>query len=167
MGRHRAAGLPRRCRLAERAAWDELNQAVGRPPQVLVLRVGRASPNVLVAARDTALNPAITEAFALAIIAPAGPPAHLGMPGASPDLAVAHRNAAAITAAAGVLRELVPGAGSYVSEASYADPDWHRAASVGTTRACSPSSVAMIRMAVHHPPRRGSEEWTANGFTRI
>jgi hypothetical protein len=69
MGRHRAAGLPRRCRLAERAAWDELNQAVGRPPQVLVLRVGRASPNVLAAARDTATNPAITEAFALAIIA--------------------------------------------------------------------------------------------------
>jgi FAD/FMN-containing dehydrogenase len=90
------------------------------------------------------------------------------MPGASPDLAAARRDAAAITAAAGVLRGLVPDAGSYVSEASYTDPDWRRR-SFGQNY---PRLLAVKRrydpdglFTTHHGV--GSEEWSADGFTRI
>jgi Berberine and berberine like len=127
-----------------------------------------APADVLTAARDTPMNPAVTEAFALVIIAHAGPPAYPGMPGAGPDLGAARRDAAAITAAAGVLRELVPDAGSYVAEASYADPDWRR-------RSFGPNYPRLLAVkrrydadglfTTHHGV--GSEEWSTDGFSHI
>jgi hypothetical protein len=74
----------------------------------------------------TPMNPAVTEAFALAIIGAGGPPAFAGMPGAGPDLALARRHAASVAKAIGIIRDAVPDAGSYVSEASFTDPDWQR-----------------------------------------
>lgn len=112
------------------------------------------APKALAEARETAMNPAVTEAFALAIIAHGGPPAYPGMPGPGPDLAVAHRNAAAIGKAIGVLRELVPDAGSYVSEAGYNDPDWR-------SRSFGPNHLRLLAV----KPR--SEDWSPDGFTRI
>src|SRR5207247_10072771 len=50
----------------------------------------------LAAARDTAMNPAVLDAFALAIIATGGPPAFPRIPGDEPDLTVARRHARAI-----------------------------------------------------------------------
>ena len=44
-------------------------------------------------ARDTATNPAVIDAFALAIIASEGPPAYPGLRGHEPDLREARRNA--------------------------------------------------------------------------
>ncbi|HEY4893481.1 MAG TPA: FAD-dependent oxidoreductase, partial [Reyranella sp.] len=44
-------------------------------------------------ARDTATNPAVIDAFALAIIASEGPPAYPGLRGHEPDLSDARRNA--------------------------------------------------------------------------
>lgn len=130
--------------------------------------LGGAPSAARAAARDTAINPAVTEAFALAIIASGGPPAYPGLPGAAPDLAAARRNAAAIARAIGVLRTLVPDAGSYVSEAGYADPDWRRR-SFGANY---PRLLAVKRrydpdglFTTHHGV--GSEEWSADGFTRI
>lgn len=127
-----------------------------------------APPQELAAARDTAMNPAVTEAFALAIIARGGPPAYPGMPGAEPDLTVAHRNAAAVGKAIAVVRKLVPGAGSYVSEAGYDDADWqHRsfganyARLLAVKRQYDPDGLFVT----HHGV--GSEEWSADGFTRL
>src|SRR6185369_14568015 len=48
-----------------------------------------ASAADLAAARDTAMNPSVLEAFALAIMAGDGPAAFPGMPGPEPDLAAA------------------------------------------------------------------------------
>jgi hypothetical protein len=54
--------------------------------RVLHLNKGPAggSPSDLAAAKDTAMNPAVLEAFALAIIAGAGPPAYPASPDMNP-----------------------------------------------------------------------------------
>ncbi len=45
-----------------------------------------APAEAIASARDTAINPAVLDAFALAIIAGGGPPAYPGIPGHQPDL---------------------------------------------------------------------------------
>ena len=75
-----------------------------------------APAEAVAAARDTATNPAATEAFALAISAAEGPPAFAGVAGHEPDLARARRDAKNVAAAMDELRKLVPNPGSYVSE---------------------------------------------------
>jgi FAD/FMN-containing dehydrogenase len=127
-----------------------------------------APPEAVKEARDTAMNSAVTSAFALAIIAGGGPPAYPGMPGPGPDLAQARRDAAAIAQCIGVLRKLVPGAGSYVSEAGFFDPDWRRgywgrnyARLLAVKKQYDPYGLFIV----HHGV--GSEFWSADGFTRI
>jgi hypothetical protein len=78
-----------------------------------------APPDAVADARDTAINPAVLTAFALAIIAAASAPAYPGIPGHEPDLTSARRDAAAIDMAMGELRNLVPDGGSYVSETDF------------------------------------------------
>lgn len=79
----------------------------------------------IAASRDTAMNPDVLSAFALAIIAYDGPSAFPGLP--QPDQAAARRDATAIRAAAGALRRAAPNAGCYMSECDYFLPDWQRA----------------------------------------
>lgn len=79
----------------------------------------------LAASRDTAMNPQVLDAFALAIIAADGPSAYPGMP--PPDLANARKNLASIRAAMTALCRAAPQAGSYLSECDYALPDWRAA----------------------------------------
>jgi hypothetical protein len=50
-----------------------------------------ASANDLAAAKDTAMNPGVLDAFALAIIAGNGPSPFPGIPGHEPDLTVGRR----------------------------------------------------------------------------
>ena len=127
-----------------------------------------APPDAVAAARDTPMNPAVTEAFALAIIADGGPPAYPGMPGPGPDLALARRNATAMARAIGVVREVVPDAGSYVSEAGFSDPEWQGRGFgenykrlLAVKRRYDPEGL----FTTHHGV--GSEEWSADGFTRL
>jgi hypothetical protein len=68
------------------------------------------------AARDTATNPAVLSAFALAIIAGGGPPVYPGIPGHEPDLTASRKDAVKIDKAMDELRKIVADAGSYVSE---------------------------------------------------
>ncbi len=82
-------------------------------------------PEAIEAARATAMNPAATEAFALAIIGAHGPPAYPGVPGHEPDGAEAKTAAAATAAAMAELRRIAPAA-SYVWETDYFEPDWRR-----------------------------------------
>src|ERR1700733_1103996 len=78
-----------------------------------------APAEAVAAAADTPMNPAVLDAFALAIIAGEGPPAYPGLRGHEPDLAAARRNAQRIALAMAELRKLVPEPGSYVAESGY------------------------------------------------
>ena len=69
------------------------------------------------------MNPAVLDAFALAIFAAGGPPAYPGVAGHEPDVAKAAKDAQAIAAGIAELRRLVPNAGSYVSESDYFEPE--------------------------------------------
>lgn len=82
------------------------------------------TPAALAACRETAMNPAALDAFALVICAADAAPAWPGIPGHEPDAALATREAASVARAMAPMRALVPGAGSYVSETSYFDRDW-------------------------------------------
>jgi FAD/FMN-containing dehydrogenase len=83
-------------------------------------------PEEIDAAGDTAMNPAVLDAFALAIVAGEGPPTFAGIPGHEPDLARGRRAADRINAAMTELLKVAPGAGSYVSESDFFEPDWQR-----------------------------------------
>ena len=78
------------------------------------------------AARDTATNPAMLDAFALAIAGAPGPPAYPSITGHEPDAAAAGADAAAVGSAMDMLRALVPDAGSYLSESDFFDARWRK-----------------------------------------
>ncbi len=118
------------------------------------------------AAREVATNPAVRDAFALAILSGAGSAAFPGLIGHEPDLAVARRHAAAIDAATGILLQLVPNAGSYLSEGNYFDPEWQASFWGGNyprlaaaKRRYDPGGLFFV----HHGV--GSEAWSDDGFT--
>jgi len=83
-------------------------------------------PEEIDAARDTAMNPAVLDAFALTIVAGEGPPAFAGIPGHEPDVARGRRAAGRINAAMEELLKVAPDAGSYVSESDWFERDWQR-----------------------------------------
>lgn len=126
-----------------------------------------APPEALAAAKDTAMNPAVLDAFALAISGANGPPAYPGVPGHEPDATTARQRADALGRAMDALRRLVPNAGSYVSESNFHEPNWQQSfwgsnhARLAAVKAkYDPEGLFFA----HHGV--GSEAWSADGFTR-
>ena len=122
----------------------------------------------IAAARDAATNPAAVEAFALAICAAEGPPAFPGIAGHEPDLSLARRNAAQVEAAMTELRKLVPNGGAYLSESNFFQKDWQQAfwgSNYARLRAAKSKYDPDGLFFVHHGV--GSEDWSADGFTRL
>ena len=78
------------------------------------------------AAKDTAMNPAVLDAFALAIIAGHSEPAFPNLRGHEPDVAAARRNTAAINRAMEELLKVVEQPGSYVAESDFFERAWHK-----------------------------------------
>jgi hypothetical protein len=122
----------------------------------------------IAAARDTATNPAVLDAFALAIIAGGGPPGFPGVPGHEPDLAAARRRAADIGRAMDVLRGVVTNVGSYVSESDFFERSWQRSfwgsnypRLAAVKKKYDPGGLFFV----HHGV--GSEGWSADGFTKL
>jgi len=120
------------------------------------------------AALDTAMNPQVTRAFALAIIADGAGPAYPGQPRAVVDEAAARADAQAIARATAELRKVAPGAGAYLSESSYFGADWrqqywgaHYARLAAVKKRYDPEGLFFV----HHGV--GSEAWSADGFTRV
>ena len=145
---------------AAAAQWDvalHFNKGIAGAPKA-----------ALDATRETAMNPAVVDAFALAIIAGGGGPAFPGMPGAAVDEERARRAATRIRGAMDALLKAAPKAGAYVSESDYFQPHWQDAYWGGNY-----ARLARIKAAVdpdglffvHHGV--GSEDWSADGFTRV
>src|SRR5690606_8394803 len=127
-----------------------------------------APDDVLAAVRDTATNPAVLDAFALAIIATGEPPAYPGLPRPPVDAAAARRNARDVDAAVAELRKVAPASGSYVSESNYFNPSWRNdywGGNYSRLRALKSRYDPDGLFFVHHGV--GSEDWSADGFTRI
>jgi FAD/FMN-containing dehydrogenase len=130
--------------------------------------IAGAPPADIAAVRDTATNPQVVDAFALAIIAMGGPPAYTGMPGANVDEARAHEFAGRIDKSMQALLKAAPGAGAYVSESDYFQADWQTAfwgtnypRLAAAKRKYDPQGLFFV----HHGV--GSEAWSADGFTRV
>ncbi len=126
-----------------------------------------ASDEDLAAARDTATNPAVLEAFALAIIAGEGPPAFAGIPGPGPDFEAARQDSRKINESMEALSKVVPRPGSYVSESDYFEISWQQsfwgsnhARLASVKKRYDPDGLFFV----HHGV--GSEEWSADGFER-
>jgi len=126
-----------------------------------------AAPAEIAAARDTAMNPQVLDAFALAMTGSEGVPPFPGMPGGVPDPSIARRDAGANAMVAQEWRKLVPDAGSYVSESDYFIRDWRRAfwgSNYARLREVKQRYDPEGLFTVHHGV--GSEDWSADGFTR-
>jgi hypothetical protein len=127
-----------------------------------------ASANDLAAAKDTAMNPVVLDAFALAIIAGNSPPAFPGIPGHEPDLTAARRDAGAINRAMDALLKVVTQLGSYVAESDFFERAWQHAfwgANYPRLAAVKKKYDPSGLFVVHHGV--GSDEWSADGFTRL
>jgi FAD/FMN-containing dehydrogenase len=123
-----------------------------------------APAGAIAAARDTATNPAVLDAFALAIIANGGP---LRIPGQLFDESVAHQHARAVDEAAAELRKVVLQPGSYVSESNYFNESWQQAfwgnnyqRLLAVKTQYDPDGLFFV----HHGV--GSEAWSPDGFAR-
>lgn len=126
-----------------------------------------APPGAIAAARDTAINPQVLDAFALAIAGASGPPAYPGVPGYEPDVAMARREAEAVKRAMQELRDLAPEAGSYGAESDFFEEHWQNAfwgsnydRLLQVKNRYDPDGLFVV----HHGV--GSEVWSADGFTR-
>ena len=126
------------------------------------------TPEAIAAARDTAMNPAVVDAFALAISGAGGPPAYPDVPGHEPDITLARSEAEAVTAAMNEIRNLLPRVGSYVWETDYFQPHWQEAfwgdnyeRLLAVKAKYDPDGLFFL----HHGV--GSEDWSADGFTRL
>lgn len=130
--------------------------------------MGGGTDASLAAAKDTAMNPVVLDAFALAIIAGSSPPAFRGIPGHEPDLTAASGDAGAINRAMDELLKVVTRSGSYVSESDFFERAWQQSfwGSNYTRLAAAkknydPTGLFFVRHGV------GSEDWSADGFTRL
>jgi FAD/FMN-containing dehydrogenase len=126
-----------------------------------------APVGVIEAARDTAMNPAVCGAFALAIIADGQGSAYPGVRDHEPDLAKGRAGANAVHRAMNELRAVAPNGGAYVSESNYFEAGFQRAywgsnharlARVKTQY--DPDGLFFVHNGV------GSEQWSADGFTQ-
>jgi hypothetical protein len=120
------------------------------------------------AARDTATNPAVLDAFALAISGAEEQPAYPGVAGHAPHVELARSEARAIRSAHAELRKLVREPASYVSESDFFEADWQRAfwgANHARLAAVKERYDPEGLFFVHHGV--GSERWSDDGFTRI
>lgn len=115
------------------------------------------------AARGTAMNPGVIDAFALAIISAGSRDAYRH----EPDREKASREAVRVGAAMDALLARVPSLGTYVSESDYFDADWqrgcwgvHYARLAAIKRHYDPDGLFFA----HHGA--GTEGWSDDGFVR-
>ncbi|HEX4209418.1 MAG TPA: BBE domain-containing protein, partial [Candidatus Binataceae bacterium] len=125
-------------------------------------------PEAIAGARESAMNPAVLSAFALAIAADAQGPAYPGILGHEPSIAAGRKAAERVGGCISQLRALVPDGGSYVSESNYFESGWQhsywgsnypRLAEI--KKKYDPEGLFFVHNGV------GSEQWSADGFTKL
>jgi hypothetical protein len=127
-----------------------------------------APPGAIAASRDTAMNPAVLNAFALAIVATGQGPAYPGIAGHEPDVIKGRTAAKVIDQCVEQLRAVAGPGGSYVNETNYFEQDWQQAfwgENYTRLRAIKKRYDPDGLFFVHHGV--GSEEWSGDGFTQL
>jgi len=168
---YESAWLPRA--LLHGAGRTRLTNALfeGSRPMAIALHFNKglagAPPEAIDAARNTATNPAVLDAFALAIVAEDGPSRYPGLPQGRVDNVAAAKDARAVDLARAELAKIAPNPGSYVSESNYFNQNWARAfwgPSYPKLRQVKQAYDPEGLFIVHHGV--GSEDWSPDGFTR-
>jgi FAD/FMN-containing dehydrogenase len=127
-----------------------------------------APPEAIAAATDTATNPAVLTAFALAISANGQGPAYPGIAGHEPSVDAGRSARKRVAQCMDRLRALVPNPGAYVSESNYFESEWQRAywgsnyARLAEIKhAYDPDGLFFVHNGV------GSQQWSSDGFTKL
>jgi FAD/FMN-containing dehydrogenase len=127
-----------------------------------------SNPEVIKAAKNTAVHPALGNAFALVIIAAEGDPAYPGLAGHEPDMREANRAAENITRAISEIKSRVTTTGSYVSETDFFEEKWQDSfwgsnyeRLLSIKNKYDPEGLFFV----HHGV--GSESWSRDGFTKL
>jgi FAD/FMN-containing dehydrogenase len=127
-----------------------------------------APPDAIAAAKDTATNPSVLSAFALAIVANAQGLAYPGIPGHEPSVEEGRKAAQRIDKSIEHLRAVAPDGGAYVSESNYFEKNWHQAywgrnysRLLEIKRKYDPDGLFIVHNGV------GSDQWSADGFTKL
>jgi FAD/FMN-containing dehydrogenase len=127
-----------------------------------------APSEAIEAAKNTAMNPAVCSAFALAIIADGQGPAYPGIPNHEPDVAKGRKGADAVHRAMNELRAVAPDGGAYVSESNFFESDFqhsywgpNHARLAEVKKKYDPGGLFFVHNGV------GSEQWTSDGFTKL
>ena len=127
-----------------------------------------APPDAIAWATDTATNPALVTAFALAIVADGQGPAYPGIPGYEPSVEDGRAATERINRCVNQLRAVTGQTGAYVSESSYFEKGWQQAywganypRLAEIKKKYDPDGLFIVHNGV------GSEEWSADGFTRL
>jgi FAD/FMN-containing dehydrogenase len=127
-----------------------------------------APPGAIAAAKDTAMNPAVLSAFALAIAGDGQGPAYPGIPGRQPLVEDGRKARQRIDRSMNELRAVTGETGAYVSESNYFEHGWQqsywgsnypRLAEI--KRKYDPDGLFIVHNGV------GSELWSADGFTQL
>jgi FAD/FMN-containing dehydrogenase len=127
-----------------------------------------APSEAIEAAKDTAMNPSVCGAFALAIVADGQGPAYPGIPNHEPDVAKGRKAADTVHRCMNELRDVASSGGAYVSESNFFESDFEHSY-WGTNHArlaqikkkYDPDGLFFVHNGV------GSEQWTSDGFTRL
>jgi FAD/FMN-containing dehydrogenase len=127
-----------------------------------------APPDAIAGAKDTATNPAVLTAFALAIAANGQGPAYPGIAGHEPSVVAGREAGERVDRCMSQLRALVPDPGAYVSESNYFEKGWQQsywgsnyARLAEIKRKYDPDGLFFVHNGV------GSELWSADGFTKL
>jgi FAD/FMN-containing dehydrogenase len=126
-----------------------------------------APAEAVAAAKDTAMNSAVCDAFALAIVADGQGSAYPGVAGHEPEVAKGRKAAEAVHRSMNELRAVASNGGAYVSESNFFESDFqhsywgaNHARLTEIKKKYDPEGLFFVHNGV------GSEQWTADGFTK-